>query len=449
MSKKYFGGQTEKALRNFPFSINAVSRPIVVALVMIKKAAASANAGIKVLDKSIANAIGKACDEILAGKFSDQFPVRALQGGAGTSIHMNVNEVIASRATEILHKRGKGGGKGTTVHPNDHVNRGQSTNDVTPSAIKVAALPLMQDFAEELRALAADLEKKSKEFKRVIKLGRTHLQDAVPTMLGAEFGSYAAVIRRHEKNIERAYEHARTLNLGGTAVGNGANTGPGYLPHVYKALNKITEQKFRPAKNLMSHTSSHTDILAISQTVVAALLDASKIASDLRLLSSGPGGGLGEITLAELQKGSSIMPGKVNPVMPEMVSQLYFMASGNNLTIEEAVHAAQLELGVMLPIVADRLVQSLVLGREGLHQFRTLCVRSIKADPGRCLEHLERSTAYATLFTPALGYEPVSEIVKESVATGRKFKDLVLQKKLLNEREFDRVVKDFSERLVG
>lgn len=360
-----------------------------------------------------------------------------MQGGAGTSINMNVNEVLANRATEIIQKQGKK----ITVHPNDHVNRSMSTNDANPSAIKIASVSLAQNLEKTLDGLALSLEKKSKQFKDVVKLARTHLQDAVPTTLGAEFGSYAAIIRWHQEKINRVLAFMESLNLGGSAIGNSVNASPKYIKTVYKELNKITGQKFRPAKNLMSQTSSQTDFLAISQAVTALCVDLSKIASDFRLLASGPRGGLGEIKLAELQKGSSIMPGKVNPILPETVNQLYYLISGNNITIEHAAHAAQLELGVMFPTIADRLLQSLKLTAEVVEQFTKNCVDKIQANKARAKELLEKSTAYATLFTPVLGYDVVSAAVKECLATNKTFREIILEKKLLTNQEFEKVTK--------
>ena len=437
MQKKYYGEQTEKALRNFPFNVYKVHKEFIFALVQIKMAAAIANYKAGNLSADIKSAIVKACADILAGGYKDQFQLRALQGGAGTSINMNVNEVVAGRATEILQKSGSK----KVVHPNDHVNRSQSTNDANPSAIKVASQKLVLQLQGILENLAGALEKKSVEFKDVNKLARTHLQDAVPTTLGAEFASYAEIIRWHQEKINKIISFSQTLNLGGTAIGNSVNASPKYIKAVYQELNKITGQKFRPAKNLMSQTSSQTDFLAISQAVTALTLDCSKIASDFRLLSSGPRGGFGEITLKELQKGSSIMPGKVNPIMPETVNQLYYLISGNNLTIEHAAHAAQLELGVMFPTIADRLIQTLSITGEVLEQFTKTCVVSIKANKERCKELLEKSTAYATMLTPKLGYDAVSAAVKEALSTGRTLREILVEKQLLTNKEFDQIIR--------
>jgi len=433
----YYGEQTQKALKNFPFDVYKVHKEFIAGLVEIKRAAAVANFEAGNFSRDISAAIVKACDEILAGKFKDQFPLRALQGGAGTSTNMNVNEVVANRATEILQKAGKN----IVVHPNDHVNCSQSTNDANPSAIKIASVRLVQDLQKTLHNLVEALEAKAVSFKNVSKLARTHLQDAVPTTLGAEFASYAAIISWHQEKINCAAAYCEELNLGGTAIGNSINASPKYIKAVHRELNKLTGQKFHPAKNLMSQTSSQADFLAVSQAVTALAMDCSKIASDLRLLSSGPRGGLGEIQLAELQKGSSIMPGKINPILPETVNQLYFLISGNNLTIEHAAHAAQLELGVMFPTIADRLLQTLKLTAQVLDQFTKHCIKLIKANKENCKKHLENSTAYATLLVPKIGYDNATAAVKESLATGKTLREVVLEKGWLTNKEFDRLVK--------
>jgi len=435
--KKYYGPQTEKALKNFPFDVYKVHKEFIVALVQIKKAAAIANCEAGSFNRSIRDAIVKACDEILAGKHKNQFPLSALQGGAGTSTNMNVNEVVASRSTEILKKLGKN----IVVHPNDHVNCSMSTNDANPSAIKIASVALTQELQRVLQYLVESLEVKAESFKDVAKLARTHLQDAVPTTLGAEFASYSSIIRWHQEKINRVVCYCEELNLGGTAIGNSINANPKYIKAVYIALNKITGQNFHPARNLMSQTSSQTDFLAISQAVTALALDCSKIASDFRLMASGPKGGFAEIQLEELQKGSSIMPGKVNPILPETVNQLYYLISGNNLTIEHAAHAAQMELGVMFPTIADRLLQSLKLTAEVFEQFTKYCVRSIKANKENCRRHLENSTAYATLLSPVIGYDNAAQAVKESLFSGKTLREIVLEKKWMTNKEFDSFTK--------
>ncbi len=433
MKKLYYGEETKKALKNFPFSVHQTRMEFVLAMVKIKKAAAVANYRAGNLSKEIQKAITKACDEILKSEQENQFPISNLQGGAGTAIHMNVNEVIAHLATLILKNKIK-------VHPNNHVNQSQSTNDVNPSALKIAVFYLLENLDYKLSSLVKSLQAKAQEFKNINKLGRTHLQDAVPTTLGAEFLAYADNLKRHQSQIKNAEDLCRVLNLGGTAIGNSINASPSYIKEVYKELNKITGGKFYKAGNLMAKTSSQNDFLIISQMITALGVDLSKIANDLRLMASGPKGGIGEIILPELQKGSSIMPGKVNPVMPETVNQLYYLISGNNLSIEKAAEGAQMELGVMLPIIADKLIESIKLTAEVIGQFDKLCVRGIKADKEKCKFHLENSTAYATLLVPRLGYDLVSEIVRKAVSTNQTLRDIVVGEKYLKESEFDRIV---------
>jgi aspartate ammonia-lyase len=434
--KIYYGNETEKALKNFPFSTHFVKEELVLSMVKIKKAAAIANFKAGNLSLQIKDAIVKASDEILDNKHNDQFFLSSFQGGAGTAINMNVNEVIASRATEILNNK-------TVVHANDHVNCSQSTNDVNPSALKLSLVVFFSELDFVLNLLIKSFEKKEKEFKNISKLGRTHLQDAIPTTLGAEFGSYKENLLKHQKEIKKSLDLLMTLNLGGTAIGNCINAKQVYIKEVYIELNKITGKKFIKAKNLMSKTSSHTDFLLISQKVVSLCVELSKIANDFRFMSSGPQGGIGEIILPELQKGSSIMPGKVNPVIPEVVNQLYFLVSGNNLTIEKAAEASQLELGVMLPVIADRLLESVKLTTETISQFDKLCVSMVIANKENCLLHLENSTAYATLLVPKLGYDLVSNIVNESIKTKRKLRDVVVEGKYLTNKEFNDITHSF------
>src|SRR3989338_2127659 len=424
MIKKYYGEQTERAIKNFAFDTYRVHKEFIEALVQIKKAAAEANLAAGNMSHEISDAIIRACNEVLTGKLGpEQFPLKALQGGAGTSINMNVNEVV------------------------DHANRSQSTNDVNPSAIKIASIRLTQNLQKTLRLLVRALDGKAREFRSIDKLARTHLQDAVPTTLGAEFASYAAIIRWHQEKINRVVVYCQELNLGGTAIGNSVNASPQYIAAVYKALSRNTRQNFKPTSNLMSQTSSQTDFLAMSQAVTALCVDLSKIATDFRFMASGPRGGIAQITLGELQKVSSIMPGKVNPVLPETMNQLYFMVSGNNLAIEHSAHAAQMELGVMFPLIADRLLQSLQLTSQVTAQFTKLCVMKIKADKKRCKELLERSTAYAATLTPFLGYDAMSRSVKTAVATGKTLREVVVGSRLMSNKEFDAAVKAIDKAL--
>ncbi|OGG76666.1 hypothetical protein A3B35_03985 [Candidatus Kaiserbacteria bacterium RIFCSPLOWO2_01_FULL_54_24] len=440
MAKKYYGVQTEKAIKNFPFDFRHTYKELIYAVVEIKKAAARAHAAARELDKKRASALVRACDEILAGKHDAQFVLPSFQGGMGTSNHMNVNEVIAIRATESLLRRTSDEASPHRIHPNDDVNMSHSTNDVMPSALKISATRLTDKLLASTTILIASFEKKATQFSRILKLGRTHMQDAVPITLGDEFASYAETIGRRQKGMREARECLLELNLGGSAVGNSINVSPKYKKLLYRELRKGTGLPLRPAKNLMSQTASVTDFLVISQALTALCADLSKIAGDFRILSSGPKGGIGELVLPELQAGSSIMPGKVNPVLPEALSQLYYLVSGNNLTIEKACEGAQLELGVMMPVITDRLIESLKLSAEMIEQFAKKCVAGVVANKPRIKEHLEKSTAYATLLNPIIGYDAAAACVKETVATGKTLREVVLAKKLLTPREFDRAM---------
>lgn len=434
MTKKiYYANQTELATINFPFSIHHAQKELIYGIAIVKKAAARANYQAANISHDIATAIAIACEEILAGKFDDQFITPALQGGAGTSINMNVNEVVATRATEILKEKGKD----VIVHPNDHVNRSHSTNDVNPSGLKIASASLLGSLIERVDVADQIFTEKAKEFAEVLKLGRTHLQDALPTTLGAEFASYAAIMQRHKKRLQALLPYLYEINMGGTAIGSSANASPAYIDAIYPALRDITKLPIKRANNFASQTGSQTDFVMVSQALVLLTLDLSKIASDVRLMASGPSGGLGEITLTSLQPGSSIMPGKVNPVLPESINQLYFLVSGNNLTIEHAAHGAQLELGVMGPILADELIMSLKLSAEVIDNFMQHCVRQIKANPERCREHLEKSTAYATLLTPILGYDVVSSAVKQAIASHKTIREVIVDGGYLSEADFN------------
>lgn len=425
-NKILYGPQTKAAVENFPFEYHTVMKEFVYAMVMIKKAAAVANSKAGKLDKKLSEKIIIACDEILKGKHDDQFVVSAHHGGAGTSVNMNVNEVIATLS-------------GT--HPNDHVNSSQSTNDVNPSALKIASIKLTEKLLKSLDYLISVMDLKSKEYKDVRKLARTHIQDAVPTTLGAEFASYRDILKRDKKRIDNALAYFYELNLGGTAIGNGINAPEVYIKNVYPELQRVTEIKnLKPLDNLMSGTSSDTDFCFLSSAVNILCLDISKMAGDFRFMSSGPKGGIGEISFKELQPGSSIMPGKVNPIIAEAMNQTYYIVSGKNLSIHQAAEASNLELGIMLPVIADSLITILKLVDTALVLFADKGIKNIVVNRERCLEHLEKSTAYSTLLTPRLGYDVVSKIVKESVKTGKTLRELILSKKLLTKSELEKLL---------
>lgn len=434
-NKQYFGLQTKQAVDNFPFDLPKVRLELIYSVTLIKKAAAKANQLTGDLDEQRSLAMIQVCEEILKSKLDDQFVTVSLQGGAGTSINMNVNEVIAARATEILKNKGRV----INVHPNDHVNKAQSTNDVNPSALKICCLELVKKLITELEKLQQSFLKRAREYKNVKKLARTHLQDAIPTTFGEEFSSYASTVERDKQRIEEAEKYLHELNLGGTAIGNSINASKQYIEQVYKVLNQEIGLELKPAENLMSQTSSQSDFCHLSATLNILGTDLSKIADDLRFMASGPWGGIGEIKLANLQPGSSIMPGKVNPVIPEVINQMSFLISGYNLTIHQANTYASLELANMLPILADSLITTLKVLTTGAKIFREKCIETLEVDKEQSQYLLEKSTALATYLSPRLGYDKTSELVKEAIKRKITIKQLVLEKKLLTEIEFNQL----------
>ncbi len=440
MSKLY-GIQTESALKNFPLAHHQVQKELMYALAEVKLAAVRANAQTGAIDQVRAEAVEAACREILAGSHDDQFVVSDIQGGAGTSINMNVNEVIATRATQMLNENGKS----ETVHPLDHVNRSQSTNDVNPTALKITLIRLGKSIETELDLLADVCHSRGKEFSGIVKLGRTHLQDAVPMTVGQEFDSWSAILMRHRQRLQEAFSYCRDINLGGTAIGTGANATDEYRIRVIKELQQVTGENIRVTDNLIAQTSSQTDFVHVINVITVLLNDLSKIANDIRVLASGPRGGIGEIVLPEKQKGSTIMPGKVNPVIPETVNQVYFFVCGKRTTVEQAAQAAQLQLGVMFPVLADAILSSCKITRTTLQLFREECIATLTINTDAISRHLEESTAYATLLTPRLGYDVVSDIVKEAISGNRTLREVVIQRNILSETEFNQIVQTDSK----
>ena len=433
----YYGIQTARALENFPISGLRAPALLVDATVLIKKAAALANVTLGRLQPHLGNAITEAADEVLDGRLRDQFVVDVYQAGAGTSHNMNANEVIANRAAELL-----GGARGEyqLVHPNDHVNMGQSTNDVFPTATRLALLLGHRDLVVSARALATALAVKAKEFHDVLKVGRTHLQDAVPMTMGQEFGGYAACIDRAANDLERTSVQLQELNLGATAVGTGLNAGDDYTTIAIGHLSKLTALTLLPAVDRFRVTQSMGDVLAYSGAMRRLAVELSKIASDLRLLSSGPRAGLAEIRLPAVQPGSSIMPGKVNPSIPEMVNQVCYQVIGCDTTVCIAAEAGQLELNVMMPVMAWNALHSSTILRNAMAVLRTRCVEGITVDAERCRELLDRSTAVATALSPYIGYAKTAEIAKASVQTGRSIRDLVLEQGLMDAAQLDQIL---------
>jgi aspartate ammonia-lyase len=433
----YYGVQTARAVENFPISGLRAAADLVTATVLIKKAAAEANAQLGRLERDVADAIVRAADEILNGALRDQFVVDVYQAGAGTSHNMNANEVLANRAGELL---GTARGAYTRVHPNDHVNMGQSTNDVFPTATRLALLLGAEPLVASARGLAETLARKADEFAGVLKTGRTHLQDAVPITLGQEFSGYADCVRRGAEDVTSASQQLQELNIGATAVGTSLNAGDDYRRLVVENLARDTRLRLQPAANLFRVTQSMGDVLAYSSGMRRLAVEVGKVASDLRLLSMGPRAGLSEIMLPAVQPGSSIMPGKVNPSVPEMVNQVCFQVMGCDATIAIACEAGQLELNVMMPVIAWNALHASTILREAMKVLRVRCVDGIAADESRARELLERSTAAATALSPYIGYAETAAIAKEAVKTGKTIRELVLARGLLDAAQLDAIL---------
>lgn len=433
----YYGVQSLRAAENFHITGLNMHPEIINSLAYIKKAAAITNCEAGLLDKKIAQAIVKACDEILGGKLHEDFIVDPIQGGAGTSLNMNANEVIANRANEIL-----GGKKGdySIVNPNDHVNCGQSTNDVIPTAGKMTSLRLLKNLKKELMRLHTALEKKAEEFDGVIKMGRTQLQDAVPIRLGQEFKAYSVAVLRDIRRMDKAMDEMRTLNMGGTAVGTGLNADEAYLRRIVPNLSEISDMELVQAYDLIDSTQNLDPFVAVSGAVKACAVTLSKIANDLRLMSSGPRAGFGEINLPAKQNGSSIMPGKVNPVIPEVVNQVAFNVIGNDVTITMAAEAGQLELNAFEPIIFYCLFQSIDTLGYAVQTFVDNCVTRITANETRCRYFVENSVGIITAICPYVGYQKAAEIAKEAIKTGESVKKLIIEQGILTEEQMDEIL---------
>ncbi|MBI3398158.1 MAG: aspartate ammonia-lyase [Deltaproteobacteria bacterium] len=434
----YYGIQTARAMENFPISGILPKKQFITATAMVKRAAAIANMATGSLKRRIGSAIVRAADEIIQGRLHGEFVVDVYQAGAGTSHNMNANEVIANRAIEILDGK-KGDYK--VVHPNDHVNMSQSTNDTVPTSMRIAALFLTSRLLIELKSMEKALAAKAKEFDSVIKSARTHLQDAVPIRLGQEFKAYAETISKAIKRIENAADGLKELGLGATAAGTGINTHPAYRKYVIKALKDITGIKdLRPADDMLEAINSMADFVNMSAALRGLAIELIRIANDLRLLSSGPRTGFAEIILPPVQPGSSIMPGKVNPVMAEMLNMVCFQVIGNDLTIAMASQAGQLELNVMMPVINYNLLQSLEILKNAVKAFTERCVKGIKPDRIRCKEMAEKSVGLATVLNPFIGYEKAAAVVKEAVARGKTIREIVLEKGILSKKEIDKIL---------
>lgn len=436
-ARAYYGAQTARAVENYPISGMRAHPLLVRAIGMVKVAAAQANKELGLVDPDRADAILQAAQEVVDGRWEDQFVVDVFQAGAGVSFHMNTNEVIANRANQVL-----GGALGAydKVHPNDHVNYGQSTNDVFPTAMRLGTLLALETLYPVLDALAATFEAKAKEFHEIMKSGRTHLQDAVPMRLGQEFAAYGVAVRKARANIAHSADSLRELGLGGSAVGTGINTHPDYRAKAVAHLAKLSEQKLVPANDMRWAMQSNACMAEVSGALRALALEIIRISNDLRLLASGPNTGFAEIHLPSLQPGSSIMPGKINPVIPELAAMVAFQVVGNDTAVALAVQAGQLELNVMMPTMAYNVMQSITILANMLRQFDKRCIAGITANEVRCNQYAQSTVSLATALNPYIGYARAAEIVKESVATGRSIIEIAREKKLLTEREIAEIL---------
>jgi len=437
----YYGVQALRAKQNFPISGRFLNSVFIENLAKIKKAAAVTNRKINSLEGKKAEAIIEACDEVINGKFHDEFIVDAIQGGAGTSANMNMNEVIANVADELL-----GGNRGvySKVHPNDHVNMSQSTNDVIPTAGKLTVIDLAKELLKELEELEKELLNKSVEFDNVLKMGRTQLQDAVPMRVGQTFHAYASMINRDKKRIENCLEEMYTLNLGGTAIGSGVNAEMGYIENIVPCLGEITGYPLTQSKDLFDATQNLDGFVMVSGVLKACAVNLSKMCNDLRLLSSGPKTGIGELYLPERQNGSSIMPGKINPVIPEVVNQVAFHVIGHDTTITLAAEAGQMELNAFEPIVFYNLFESLTMLKQAVETLTNNCIKGIRANREKCLNMVNESTGIATVLCPQIGYKKSAEIVKIALKTGKNVRTVVLENGIMSEIALTRALDPYA-----
>lgn len=433
----YYGVQSLRGAENFRITGRMLHPEFIRAIAEIKKAAAMANKEAGVLIPEISDAIVVACDDILDGKLIDSFITDAIQGGAGTSANMNANEVIANRAIEVL-----GGRKGNynLVHPNDHVNCGQSTNDVIPSAGRIALIRLIKSATESLAKLKAAFEGKACEYAKIIKMGRTEMQDAVPISFEQVFGAYASALARDIRRFELAAEEMTVLNLGGTAVGTGINAHPDYSRRVVPTLCEITGLELVQSIDLVDATQNLDSFVYVSGIVKSCAVTLSKISNDIRLMSSGPRTGFGEINIPAKQNGSSIMPGKVNPVMPEVMSQIAYNIIGNDTTITLSAEAGQLELNACEPVLFYRLFESLDTLRNGVEVFRTECVEGITVNATKCRDDLERSITLVTALCPHIGYTKAARIAKKALAEGRNIRHVLIEERVMSAEKIDEIL---------
>ncbi|MDY4895491.1 MAG: aspartate ammonia-lyase [Candidatus Borkfalkiaceae bacterium] len=436
----YYGVQTSRGCKNFNITGIRMNDRFIKNIVKIKKAAAIVNGKAGSVAKDTAAAIVKACDEALSGKFDAEFVTDAIQGGAGTTVNMNVNEVIANRATELL-----GGKKGQYLcHPNDHVNCSQSTNDVIPTAGKMTVIEFAEDLKKSVLALIDSLENKAREFDDVIKMGRTQLEDAVPIRLGQEFEAYASGVKRSLRLLEKAVDEMRTVNIGGTAIGTAINVKKEYLDEIVPELNKETGYGLKQADDLIDATQNPDGFVFVSGTLKTLAVTLSKMCNDLRLLASGPKTGFEEIVLPAKQNGSSIMPGKVNPVIPEVVSQVAFAVIGNDTTITLAAEAGQLELNAFEPVMLYKIFESLHTLNNAVKTLTVNCIDGIQVNRERCEALVYESVGTVTALNPYIGYKKAAELAKEALKRNVRIKDLVLEKHLMDEATLEKILNPFA-----
>ncbi|HDR7947341.1 TPA: aspartate ammonia-lyase [Bacillus toyonensis] len=440
-SVAYYGVQTLRAVENFPITGYRIHPSLITAMAIVKKAAALANMDTGYLAKDIGQEIAEAAQEIVDGKFHDQFIVDPIQGGAGTSINMNTNEVIANRA---LERMGYKKGEYAKISPNTHVNMAQSTNDAFPTGIHIATLMMLEELLITMEELHAAFRTKAKEFDHVIKMGRTHLQDAVPIRLGQEFEAYSRVLARDIKRIKQSRQHLYEVNMGATAVGTGLNANPTYIEQVVKHLRTFSGFPLVGAEHLVDATQNTDAYTEVSAALKVCMMNMSKIANDLRIMASGPRVGLAEIQLPARQPGSSIMPGKVNPVMAEVINQVAFQVIGNDHTICLASEAGQLELNVMEPVLVFNLIQSISIMNNGFRVFREYCIKGITANEELLKQYVEKSVGIITAVNPHIGYEAASRIAREAIETGKSVRELCLEHGVLTEEELDIILDPFE-----
>ena len=433
----YYGVQSLRGAQNFPIIDQKLNPLFIKNMARIKKAAALVNAKIGALAPAKKDAIVQACNEVIEGRFDAEFIVDAIQGGAGTSANMNANEVIANRAIELL-----GGKKGdySIVHPNDDVNMAQSTNDVIPTAGKMTVIDLIAPLLSRMKELRDAFVSKAVEFDGIIKMGRTQLQDAVPIRLGQEFTAYATVTARDIRRIALAEREMHSINMGGSAIGTSINVDPQYLEEIAPAISEVAGYRVEKAEDLIESTQNLDSFAFVSSALKTFAINLSKIANDLRLLSSGPRTGIGEINLPAKQNGSSIMPGKVNPVIPEVVNQVAFLVMGHDLTISAVIEAGQLELNAFEPVLFYQLFESIAALTAAVNTLTVNCVQGITANRDKCQENVEASVGIVTAIVPFVGYQRAASIAKESLRTGVSVREIILRDKLLDASELDRIL---------